>query len=283
MNKLSLTLKKKNLPRLPGYGVLILWILFTAVLIGWILVASFSTTKEIFTNALLTSGIHFNNYMKALVNHNVGQYFLNSMLYTFTSSFGIILIAAPCAYVLARFKFRGNKLIQNMFVASLGIPQIMIILPLFSLASRLQMTNSRGLLIILYICITVPFTVFFLQSFFSTISTSFEEAAAIDGCGPIRTFWTIMFPLAQPGLITVGIFNFIVLWNEYFIALVFANNSAQRPLAVGLYAMVQSMRYTGDWAGMFAAVVIVFVPTFLLYIFLSEKIIAGVTGGAIKG
>lgn len=283
MNNFNLIIKKKTIPKIPGYVLLILWVLFTAVLIGWIMVASLSTTKEIFTNSLLTSGVHFNNYMKALVNHNVGRYFLNSLLYTFSSSFGIIFIAAPAAYVLARFRFRGNKFIQNMFVASLGIPQIMIILPLFSLASQLRMTNSRGLLIILYICINVPFTVFFLQSFFSTLSTSFEEAASIDGCGPIRTFWLIMFPLAQPGIITVGIFNFIVLWNEYFIALIFANTSAQRPLAVGLYAMIQSMRYTGDWAGMFAAVVIVFVPTFILYIFLSEKIIAGVTGGGVKG
>ena len=283
MKQFNLKIKPRTLAHITSYTLLILWVLFTAILIGWIMVASLSTTKEIFTNSLLKSGIHFNNYMKALVNHNVGKYFLNSLLYTFSSSFGIIFIAAPAAYVLARFPFRGNKFIQNMFVGSLGIPQIMIILPLFSLASQLRMTNSRGLLIILYICINVPFTVFFLQSFFSTLSTSFEEAASIDGCGPIRTFWLIMFPLAQPGIITVGIFNFIVLWNEYFIALIFANTSDQRPLAVGLYSMIQSMRYTGDWAGMFAAVVIVFVPTFILYIFLSEKIIAGVTGGGVKG
>lgn len=273
----------KNTGLLSGRIVLTAWVAFTAVLIGWIIIASFSTTKDIFMNTLLKSGVHPENYIKALINNNVAVYFANSLLYTFSSSIGILLIAAPAAYALARFDFKGNRLIQNSFVASLGIPQIMIILPLFALASRLNITNSRGLLIILYICLNVPFTTFFLLSFFTTLSRSFEEAATIDGCGPLQTFWQIMFPLAQPGIITVSIFNFIVLWNEYFIALVFANNSEQRPLAVGLYAMVQSMRYTGDWAGMFAAVVIVFVPTFLLYIFLSEKIIAGVTGGAIKG
>ncbi|GAB1483167.1 hypothetical protein MASR2M78_19830 [Treponema sp.] len=92
-----------------------------------------------------------------------------------------------------------------------------------------------------------------------------------------------MLPLAQPGIITVSIFNFITVWNEYFMALIFANKMTLRPVAVGLYSMIQSMRYIGDWAGMFAAVVIVFLPTFIIYIFLSEKIIAGVTGGAIKG
>lgn len=282
MNIRNRYFNKQTISRSPGYLILNGWVIFTAILIGWIVLASLSTTKEIFTNNLLKTGFHFKNYAKALIAHNVGKYFLNSVIYTITSSIGIILIAAPCAYVLARFKFIGNSLIQNMFVGSLGIPQIMIVLPLFQVASRLSMTNSRSLLIILYICITVPFTVFFLLSFFATLSPSFEEAAAIDGCSPIKTFWTIMFPLAQPGIVTVVIFNFIVIWNEFFIALIFANTSELRPLAVGLYSMIQSMRYIGDWAGMFAAVVIVFVPTFIIYIFFSKKIIAGVTGGGVK-
>ena len=281
-SKLATSLRR-GLILVPGRLALVLWVLFTALLVGWIVVASLSTTKEIFTNTLLDSGWHPENYLKALVNHNVAQYVFNSLLYTVSSGVGILLIASPAAYALSRFRFPGNRLIQNGFVASLGVPQIMIVLPLFALASQLGTTNSRGLLIVLYIGLNVPFTTFFLLIFFTTLPRSFEEAAAIDGCEPVKTFWTIMFPLAQPGIITVSIFNFIVLWNEYFIALVFANTSEQRPLAVGLYAMVQSMRYTGDWAGMFAATVIVFVPTFLLYIFLSEKIITGVTGGAIKG
>ncbi len=92
-----------------------------------------------------------------------------------------------------------------------------------------------------------------------------------------------MFPMAQPGIVTVTIFNFITIWNEFFLALIFANQPHLRPLGVGLYTMIQSLRYTGDWAGMFAAVVIVFVPTLVMFILFSEKIIASVTGGGIKG
>ena len=114
------------------------------------------------------------------------------------------------------------------------------------------------------------------------ISRTYEEAAAIDGCPPMRTFWKIMFPMAQSGIVTVTIFNFINIWNEYFLSLIFASSDKLKPVAPGLYGMINSMKYTGDWAGMFAAVIIVFLPTFILYIFLSEKIIGGVTGG-IKG
>lgn len=276
---------KKGLRMLPGYIIVGIWVLFTFLLIGWVILASFSTTREIFAGKLFkfATGLHFENYVKAWKTNKVSVYFLNSMLYTFVSCFFVICVSAPAAYVLSRFKFRFNKLIQNMFVAALGIPVIMIIMPLFSVVSKMGLTNNRWLLIFLYICLNVPFTTFFLSTFFKSLSKTFEEAAAIDGCSPIRTFWVIMLPLTQPAIITVTIFNFITIWNEYFIALIFANSSKLRPVAVGLYSMVQSMKYTGDWGGMFAAVVIVFLPTFLLYIFLSEKIIAGITGGAIKG
>ena len=135
---------------------------------------------------------------------------------------------------------------------------------------------------------TQKVSVFFMNSLMYTVISCplivvIAAPAAIDGCSPMRTFWTIMFPLAQPGIITVSIFNFITVWNEYFMSLIFANKTAVRPVAVGLYNMISAMRYTGDWGGMFASVVIVFLPTFILYLFLSEKIIRGVTGGAIKG
>jgi N-acetylglucosamine transport system permease protein len=274
---------KKEIRMLPGYVLVILWCVFTFVLVGWVFLASLSTTRGIFTNKLFATGIHFENYIKTIVNNNVGLYFINSIIYTLTSCFGIVIISAPCAYVIARFAFRGRKLLQSSFVSALAIPQIMLILPLYSLVAHFNLTNSRIVLIVLYICINVPFTIFFLTSFFTNIPFAFEEAAAIDGCGPIKTFWRIMLPLAQPGIITVTIFNFITVWNEFFMALIFVSNSNLRPLALGLYTMVQSMRYTGDWAGMFAAVIIVFLPTLVMYIFLSEKIIAGVTGGGVKG
>ena len=168
-------------------------------------------------------------------------------------------------------------------VVGLGIPAVIIVMPLFSLFSSLKMTNSRAVMVLLYTAVSVPYTIYFLLAFFKGISPTFEEAAAIDGCGPVKTFWLIMFPLARPAVMTVTIFNFIAKWNEYFMALIFVNKSELRPVGVGLYATVQSMVVTGDWAGMFASVVIVFLPTVIIYLFLSRQIVAGVTAGGIKG
>ena len=277
----------KELRLAPGYLILILWISFTFVLLGWVLLASFSTTKEIFSNKLLDSGLHFKNYVKAWINSDVAGIFRNSLVYSVISCTLLIVICAPAAYVLARFIFPGNKLIQTGFVSAMGVPVVMIVLPLFGIVANMGILNhvlsNAILLIFLYIGINVPYTTIFLMTFFGNLSRAFEEAAAIDGCPPTKTFWLIMLPMAQPGIITVTIFNFINIWNEYFISLIFANSDQLRPIAVGLYSMINSMKYTGDWAGMFAAVVIVFLPTFILYIFLSEKIIAGVTGGGVKG
>lgn len=280
---------KKEVKLLPGYIIILIWVCFTFVLLGWVFCASLVKTPEIFAGKVLQfpSGLHFENYIKAWSSQNVSQIFLNSLVYSTISCTALVLIAAPCAYVLARFTFLGNKAIQSGFVSAMGVPVAMIVLPLFVSAAQLNLVDNglknRIVVIMLYIGINVPYTTIFLLTFFSNLSRSFEEAAAIDGCPPTKTFWKIMLPMAQPGIITVTIFNFINIWNEYFLSLIFANSDQLRPVAVGLYSMINSMKYTGDWAGMFAAVVIVFLPTFLLYIFLSEKIIAGVTAGGVKG
>ncbi len=275
----------KEIKLLPGYLILTAWVIFTFVLVIWVLLASLSTTREILTGQLFAfeSGFHFENYVNAWNTQKMSQFFLNSLLYTFVSGFLLIVVAAPAAYALARFKFKLNGLLQAMFATALGIPIIMIIMPLFSLAIGLDINNTRGLIIYLYIAMSTPFSIFFLNSFFKNLSMTFEEAAAIDGCSPVKTFWKIMLPLAQPGIITVSIFNFMTIWNEFFMSNLFAARSNIRPIAVGLYNIVIGMQYTNDYGGLFAACVIVFLPTVLLYVILSDKVIAGVTGGAIKG
>lgn len=276
---------KKELRLLPGYLILLLWLFFTAVLLLWVLAASLSTSKEIYSGSVyqFASGFHWENYVTAWKTQNISSFFLNSLLYASVSCVCTILISAPAAYALSRFTFLGNKTIKGSFVLGMSIPVIMIVLPLFSLTSAARLTGTRLLLILLYICMNVPFTTLFLLNFFSSLSRSYEEAAAIDGCTPGKAFWKVMFPLAQPGIITVGIFNFLNVWNEYFLALAFASSDRLKNVGVGLFSMVEALRTTGQMGALFAGVIIVFLPTFVLYLFLSEKIIAGVTGGGVKG
>ncbi len=170
---------RKELKLAPGYLMLTLWILFTLLLLGWVLMASFSTTKEIFADKLLESGFHFENYVKAWVNSNVSTIFFNSLLYAIVSCTLLILICAPAAYALSRFEFVCNKLIQTGLVAAMGVPVVMIVLPLFAVVAGLNILNNvtanMGTLIFLYVGINVPYTTIFLTTFFANLSRAFEE------------------------------------------------------------------------------------------------------------
>lgn len=287
--KLKVLLIKKEIKHLPEYLILGIWCFFTLFLLSWVLVASFSTTQEIFSGDVfkLKSGLHFENYINAWSSSNISVYFGNSILYTAATLVGTIVFCAPASYALARFQFRGNRLIQGMLVASMSVPAIMVILPLFQIVARAGIMNSiaanKMVLILLYIGTKVAYTTIFLSNFFSGLSYGYEEAAAIDGCSSVRTFWQIMLPMARSGIATVCIFNFLGVWNEYFMSLIMAGSEKVKPVAVGLYSMINSMKYTGNWPGMFAAVVIVTLPCLILYLCLSEKIIGGVTVGGIKG
>lgn len=275
---------KKEARLLPGYIIVCAWVAFTAVMLFWILGASLSTSREIFTGTVLEfkTGLHWENYATAWNNQNVSVFFGNSLLYATVSCVGVLVISAPAAYVLSRWNFVGSKTLRMALVIAMSVPAIMIIMPLYSLAVQWGI-KGRILLIALYIMLQVPYTTVYLLDFFSTLSRSYEEAAYLDGCSATGTFWKIMLPLVQPAVITVTIFNFLSVWNEFFMALIFTTNETMTPVGVGLLQIVNAMKYSGNYGGMFAAVIIVFLPTFLLYIFMSEKIIAGVTGGGVKG
>ena len=275
---------KKEARLLPGYLIVGLWVAFTAVMLVWIIAASLSTTKEIMTGRVFdfSKGINWKNYLIAWQTQNVSVYFLNSLIYSIVACSGVLLISAPAAYVLSRWEFVTSKMVRIGLVIAMSVPTIMIILPLYSLAVQWGI-KGRILLVVLYIMLRVPYTTVYLMDFFSTLSKSYEEAAYIDGCSHGKTFWVIMLPLVQPAVITVTIFNFMSVWNEFFMALIFTTADEMMPVGVGLLQIVNAMKYTGQYGAMFAAVLIVFLPTFLLYIFMSEKIIAGVTGGGVKG
>ena len=258
---------KKEARLLPGYIIVILWCVFTAVMVFWVFGASLSTSREIFSGKVLefATGFHWENYITAWQTQNVSVFFANSLLYATVSCAGVLLISAPSAYVLSRWNFTCSRTIRLGLLISMSVPAIMIIMPLYTLAVQWHL-KGRILLIALYILMRVPYTTMYLLDFFSTLSRSYEEAAYLDGCPPAQTFWRIMLPLVQPAVVTVTIFNFLSVWNEFFMALIFTSDESMTPVGVGLLQIVNSMKYTGNYGGMFAAVMIVFLPTFLLYI-----------------
>lgn len=269
--------------QLPSYAVLLLWCGFTVFAIGWIAMSSFKTNRQLFQEPLqLPPQLRFENYNTAWNAVDMSRYFLNSLLVVSVSVFLILFISAPAAYVLSRVKFRGNNLLTTIFTAGMGIPYPLLFIPLFALMLNLRLDNTLPGLIVVYVSLSLPFTVYILTGFFITLPSELEDAAVIDGCSDYQVYWRVMLPLASPGMLTAAIFNFIGLWNEYQLALVFANTEKTRTLSLGLYALRNALQYTGDWASLFAGIVIIMLPTIAIYVILSERMISGITMGSLK-
>lgn len=268
---------------LPAYTVLGLWSLFTVFVLLWIGLTSLKTNRELFLNVWsLPTKLQFQNYIKAWSQLHLGSYFINSFEVVMASVIIILVLSAPASYILSRVKFRGSNLLVLVFVAGIGIPLPLLFIPLFVILAKIQLINTLPGLGIIYVASSIPFTVYMLTGFFASLPQELEEAAVLDGCSDIQVFSKVMLPLASPGLITAAIFNFVFLWTEYQLALVFLSEPKLRTLSLGLYALENSMEYTGDWVGLMAGVVCVVVPTVILYIFLSERMISGITMGAVK-
>jgi len=275
---------KKWLGHLPAYTILGLWSAFTGFIILWVILTSLKSNRQLFTDVwALPDKLHWENYVKALFAVEMERFFLNSLVVVLGSVFLILALSAPAAYILSRKQFKGSNLITMMYIAGIGIPLPLLFIPLFVILTTIGQNNKLTGLGILFVALSLPFSVYMLTGFFGSLPNELEEAAIVDGASDFQVFFKVMLPLATPGMITAAIFNFIFLWNEYQLALIFMNDPKLSTLSLGLYTLSNGMEYTGDWVGLMAGVVIVMVPTILLYIFLSEKMIAGITMGAVKG
>ena len=269
----------KTLSRIGLY----LWCAFSLFVFCWIIISALKTNREFFTNMWgFSSKPQFTNYIKVLKNYRLGQNFLNSLTVVLSAVFLLLVVCTPAAYVLSRIRFRGSTFMSRMFTLGMGIPYQLLLVPLFFMMAAISMTNTLSGLVLLYVALSIPFTVFIMQGFFKTLPHELEEAAMIDGCNPIETFFRIMLPLGRPALVTAGIFNFIFLWNEFLLALTFVSTSTKYTLSVGIYGLQGSMNYTGDWVSLFAGFVIVALPTLVVFLMMSRRVIEGLTMGAVK-
>lgn len=265
-----------------GVALLWLWVSFSLFVFSWVVVSSFKTNREFFANVWqLPHQVQLSNYGRALFSSELLNYFLNSVLVVGAASFLVLVLAAPAAYSLARIAFPGSRQVNMLFVLGIGVPIQVIMIPIFFILIRFNLVNSLAGLVLVYVVTELPFTIFLLTGFFANLPSALEEAAALDGSSIWQTFLRIMLPLASPGLVTVTIFNVVFLLNEFLFALVLLTDNTKYTLSLGLYALYGNMRYTGDWVALFAGFSIVMLPALLAYLFLSERVMQGITLGAI--
>jgi len=267
-----------------GHIALAVWAVIVIVPILWTFLAAFKNTSEIFSSPwTLPAELRWENFGRAWTKANVGRYFLNSVIVVGFSTFGTMLLGSMAAYVLARYKFWGNRAIYYLFVSGLAFPVFLALVPLFFVVRNLGLLDTHTGVVLVYIAYSLPFTVFFLAAFFKTLPSSVAEAGMIDGCGHTRLFFQVMMPMAKPGLISVAIFNIIGQWAQYQLPLVLLSNAKDKwVLTQGIADISVNAGYEADWSGLFAALTIAILPMIIVYAVFQRQIQAGLTSGAVK-
>ncbi|GAA1720364.1 carbohydrate ABC transporter permease [Brachybacterium phenoliresistens] len=260
-----------------SHVVLVIWALIVVLPLLWTVISSFKDSLGILADPFaLPTTWHVENFARAWTTAGIGRYFLNTVIVVGGALVLVMLLGAMCAYVLARFSFPGRSIIYFALVAGLTFPLFLAIVPLFFILQSMSLLGTYTGLILSYVAFALPFTVFFLFAFFRQLPDEIGEAAAIDGAGDFRTFFQIMLPMAKPGMVSVAIFNFLGLWNQYLIPVVLNTDKDKYVLAQGLANMQAQQGYQTDWSGMFASVTITIIPVLIVYVIFQRQLQGGV-------
>lgn len=270
-------------------GSVLVW-LFTAgnlLVLYWLITASFKTPVEIFTKPFALPyqwfrvGKPFRNFVYAWNNAGFGDAVLSTVVLFGLATIATVAVSAPCAYALTRLGVRGSGVLTNGVAIGMGVPFQTVIIPLFVAFSEIHLDNQYGLFV-LYVALSIPFTVFLLTGFFRSLPDEIEEAAVLDGASPVRVFVSVVLPLARGGVVTALTLNAIGLWNETLLAIVFLKDQAHFTLSRALFTFYGAASYQSEYGGLIAGVAIVVLPMLLLYVVLARRIITGLTLGAGK-
>lgn len=263
-------------------GLFLLAVL-VVVPLGWVVLASLKTNHEIVASPwALPASPQWSNYAHAWGQAGIGRYSLNSLIVTVCSLVILLPVGAMAAYVFAKHPFRGSRTMFGVFLGGMMFPNLLVIVPLFFLLRSIHLLDTKTGLVAVYVAYSLSFTIFVLTGFFQTLPDELAEAAAIDGATHSGTFWRVMLPLARPGMLVVGIFNAIGLWNEYNLAKVLISDEANTTLPLGLERLTMTQHYQSDWGALFAALVLVMIPVLILYWPFRDRIAETMVAGAVK-
>jgi multiple sugar transport system permease protein/raffinose/stachyose/melibiose transport system permease protein len=247
----------------------------------WVAAMSLRTTPEIFASPYaFPSRLHWEKFVEAWTKSNYGTYFWNSVIVVVTAVALLTVIGAMVAHALARYRFRGSRLVRFAILSGLILPPQLMILSLFQILLEYGLYNTLSGLIVVYVAGHLAITVYILEGFFAQIPQDLFDAARMDGYSDFEIFWRITLPIGVPALFTTVTLNFIILWNEFLYAVVLLTEDEKRTLPLGIMHFMGSHQLD---VGMLATgLMITIAPIILLYAFFSETMIKGMTAGAVR-
>ena len=296
MKQRKITTSSEKIYKAFIYVVLATLAITIIVPVAWVFMASIKENSEFYSNPWnLPKGFYFQNFIDAWTKASMGEYLLNSVIVTALSLVILLVVALPAAYCLSRFKFKGGKFLNTAFMAGLFINVNYIVVPIFLMLRDgdqwLKKVFGEGFLLnnivvlaIVYAATALPFTIYLLSGYFATLAHDYEEAAYIDGAGYFRTMVQVIFPMAKPSIITVILFNFLSFWNEYIISMTLMSSvGGTKTLPVGLLNLMQAQQSKAEYGSLYAGLVLVMLPTLILYCCVQKNLTKGMTVGGLKG
>lgn len=281
----STEVRSRRRPVRPGrialYALLVAAAVSAVFPILWMISGSMQTLPELLKgDALLPAVPQWQNFATAWVKGNLGVYMANSVIYTVAAVTGILLVSSLAGYALARIEFRGKAVFTGLILAVMIIPAPAMFLAQYKVLLALDLANTRPGYIFILITTGIPISTLIMRSFFASQPQDLEEAAALDGASALRIFFSIMLPLAKPGLAAVAVIQAFAVWNEYLMALVIFNDNSLMPVQRGLTSFVSAE--TPQPQVLLAATLISIVPVVVFYLFAQRQIVDGISAGAIK-
>jgi ABC-type glycerol-3-phosphate transport system permease component len=262
-------------------AILVAYTVYSTAPFLWLGTMSVRTTTEISANHYAwPDPFHWGQFREAWIDSNFNVYFLNSLMVVVASVAILTVFGAAAAHCLARYRFRGNRLIYGILFSSIVFPPQVVLISIYQVLVEYGLYNSLVGLVMVYVSLQLPLTIYLLEGFFSRIPQDLFDAAKVDGYGDVEIFVRLVLPIGMPAIATTVILNFILLWNEFLFATVLITDDGLRTLPVGI------QRFMGDHfqdIGMIATgVMISVIPVIIVYAFFSEKLIQGMTAGAVK-
>lgn len=273
---------KKKILRLSAFLIMAIFAVCCLYPIIWLMVNSFKSNKELFYNTWgMPEALQLDNYVRAISKGNIGSSYISSVFITSIAVFLTVFFGAMVSYGITRLRFKGVEMIRGLFSMGMSIPAYAVIIPMFAMFNQMKLLDSFTSVIIAHVVFAFPITIYILTGFFLTIPSELEEAFIVDGCTMLKGYFKIILPIAKPSIATVSVINFITVWNDLLFPQIFLTTMSKMPLPVILtqFADLDSV----DYSGMLAAVVMTVIPTIAVYVFLHDKIIEGMTAGAVKG
>ncbi|MDY0303217.1 MAG: carbohydrate ABC transporter permease [Sphaerochaeta sp.] len=258
------------------YVLLIIYPLFNMV------ISSFKTTREILKEPFgLPASFSFKNYKLLWVDKHFDRYFLNSLFVTAVAMIFVLLLGSMASFGVSRYHFKGSTLIYMLFLSGIMLPLKAAIIPLFLIIKKFRLVDSFASVILIFIAMGIPSTVFILSGFMKGIPIDLEYAARIDGCSDFRIYSQIVMPLCASSIALVTIYNAVPIWNDFFFPLVFLTSDVRKTLPVGLSSFFG--QNSTNWGLLFVGLSIAIIPMVIMYLFMSKYFIKGMTAGAVKG